>query len=84
MVHPWNTILYADYAEANTMSKEYLWNWGGTRVDSLLVNFKEMLLREEQSGRQRSMRLAWVHPQHVAPSWTGEIPRAKQMPGSAE
>ena len=64
----------------------YTWDWGDSRVGSweldgeatsinrYVIDFKTWVQRNLDNDRRRSVRLVWVAPEKVEPTWTGEIP----------
>ena len=64
----------------------YTWGWGNSRVGSweldgevatinrYVIDFKTWDQRNLDNDRRRSVRLVWVAPEKVEPTWTREIP----------
>jgi hypothetical protein len=75
--------LYESYA--NNEDAVYTWDWGDTRqgawkpddeetsISRYIVDFVSCEQRNIDTDRKRSIRLVWVRPQDVNPTWTGEI-----------
>ena len=76
--------LYEQYAENNDAG--YTWDWGESRLGSwkpddedtninrYVLDFVRWEQRNIDNNRTRSIRLVWVRPQDVNPTWTGQIP----------
>ena len=64
----------------------YTWDWKTSRVGSFeldgeptsinryIIDFKTWEQRNLDNDRRRSVRLVWVAPEKVDPTWTGELP----------
>ena len=71
------------------MNKEdavYTWDWGDSRAGSwqpdeeatsinrYMIDFQTWEQQNLDNDRRRSVRLVWVAPEKVDPTWTGGIP----------
>ena len=81
--------IHAYFAKGENVG--YTWDWGSKRKGSYVdpeghstsinrytIDFNKMVQTNSDNGRQRSVRWVWVCENDVAPSWTGQIKRAKQ------
>ena len=76
--------LYQKYM--NNEDAVYTWDWGNSRAGSwqpdeeatsinrYMIDFQTWEQRNLDNDRRRSVRLVWVAPEKVEPTWTGEIP----------
>ena len=64
----------------------YTWDWGDSRsgswkpedadtsINRYVIDFVAWEQRNIDNDRRRSVRLVWVRPRDVTPSWAGHIP----------
>jgi hypothetical protein len=64
----------------------YTWDWGDSRsgswkpedadtsINRYVIDFVAWEQRNIDNDRRRAVRLVWVRPRDVTPSWTGHIP----------
>ena len=67
----------------NNENAGYTWDWGSSRAGSwqpdgeettinrYIIDFLTWEQRNLDNGRRRSVRLVWVAPERVVPTWTG-------------
>ena len=65
----------------------YTWDWGGSRpgswrpegeetsINRYIINFETWEQRNLDNDRRRSVRLVWVAPEKVDPTWTWADPK---------
>ena len=70
----------------NNEDAGYTWDWGNSRAGSYqpggeetsinryMIDFRTWEQRNLDNDRRRSVRLVWVAPERIDPTWTGEIP----------
>ena len=74
--------IYEQYV--NNQDAGYTWDWGSSRAGSwqpdgeetsinrYMIDFRTWEQRNLDNDRRRSVRLVWVAPERVVPTWTGE------------
>ena len=70
----------------NNEDAGYTWDWGSSRAGSwqpdgeetsinrYMIDFRTWEQRNLDNDRRRSVRLVWVAPERIDPTWTGEFP----------